>query len=432
MLKKTLHFIGLCTSGALAVLVLPHALNFVGVQAQAPQPDRAAPIAAATSGEARKTLHIERAPVREIRDPSSSFSAVAVDVVRNEIVLQDENLEQIAVYNRLDNTPPRAAMTEPKRIIGGWRTHIGMNCGVYVDPSSGDIYSVNGDRENWLSVFSREARGNVPADRSLETPHRTFGVAVDEQAQELFLTINHPPAVVVYRKMAEGEEAPLRILEGNTTHLADLQGIALDTKNQWMYVANRGASSRNKNNQGWSRALKEGGRTWEIPQQVNAWGNFVPGSGEFFPPSITVYPLKANGDTPPLRVIQGPLTQLNWPAHIFLDVEHQELFVANTVTHEILVFRANANGNAAPIRVLKGPRTGLKHPHGVSVDVKNDEIVVANFGNHAATVYRRTASGDTAPIRTIRAAPPDTPATMLGNVGALAYDTKRDQILAPN
>jgi DNA-binding beta-propeller fold protein YncE len=214
--------------------------------------------------------------------------------------------------------------------------------------------------------------------------------------------------------------------------LADVQGIALDTKNQLMYVVNRGAVSRNKNNIGWARALKDGDPTWDVPLEKDAWRNMVPGSGQFLPPSITVYALRASGDTPALRVIQGPLTQFNWPAHLSLDAEHQELFVADPITDAILVFRATAGGNVAPVRILKGPRTGLKNPHGVYADVKNDEIVVANYGNHAATVYRRTASGDTPPIRTIRAAPPNTPAAQLGNVGALAYDTKRDEILAPN
>ncbi len=422
MLKKVFYLMVLCTSTVLAIHLLPLFLNaphFSLVQAQAPQQER-------------ETIHIERAAVRVIQDPRSSFSAVSVDVARDEIILQDESLEQIMVYDRLANTPPNAAMTEPKRVIGGPRTNVEMNCGIYVDPGSGDIYSVNGDTNNVMSVFSRNAKGNVEADRSLHTPHRTLGIVVDEEAQELFLTLNHAPAVVVYRKMATGEEAPLRILEGDNTRLMDLNGITLDTKNQVMFVSNRGATSRNRNNQGWSRALKEGESTWEIPRQFDAWRNFVPGSGEFQPSSITVYPLKANGDVPPLRVIQGPLTRLNWPAHLSMDMEHQELYVANTVTDEILVFSATANGNVAPVRVLKGPRTNLDKPHGIFVDVKNDEIVVANFGNHAATVYRRTASGDTAPIRTIRAAPPDTPAAMLGNIGALNYDTKRDQILAPN
>ena len=437
MLKKVFYFPFLCSAGAgaLAVLLLPNALNLGLVQGQAAQQEVVARTAPDTSGEPRKTIQLERAPVRVIQDPKSSFSAVTVDVARDEIILQDESLEQIAVYNRLDNTPPQAAMTEPKRVIGGSRTKIQMNCGVYVDPLSGDIYSVNGDTMDWMTVWSREAKGNVPAERELHTPHRTFGVSVDEEAQELFLTINHPPAVFVYPKMAKGQEAPLRILEGDKTQLAEVQGIALDTKNQSMYVVNRGAVARNLNNTGWARApinVKDGVRIWEIPVESEAWRNMVPGSGAFSPPSITAYPLKASGDTPPLRVIQGSQTKLNFPAHISLDVEHGELFVADAILDAILVFRATDSGNVAPIRTLRGPRTGIKNPHGVHVDVKNDELLVANFGNHAATVYRRTAADDTAPIRTIRAAPPNTPASMLGNVGALAYDTKRDEILAPN
>ena len=433
MLEKAFHLRILCASGALALLLWPNAPNSGLVQGQTPQQERAAQTAPATSGEPRNTIHLERAPLRVVKDSNVSFSAVAVDVARDEIILQDESLMQITVYNRLANTPPQAAMTEPKRVIGGSRTKINYNCGVYVDSANGDIYSVNGDVTNWMTVWSREAKGNVPPDRELRVPHRVFGITADDEAQELFITINHPPAVVVYRKMAQGEEAPLRILEGDKTQLADAGGIALDTKNQLMYVANRGATSSNRNNIGWARAFKDGVYLWESFTSVaeNA-SNLVPGSGKYSPPSITVYPLKASGDTPPLRVIQGSLTKLNWPAHIFLDAEHGELYVPNMINHEVLVFNATANGNIAPVRILKGPKTGLSHPQGAYVDVKNDEIVVANMGNHAATVYRRTASGDTPPIRTIRAAPPNTPSSMFGRMGALAYDTKREQILAPN
>ena len=157
MLKKSFHLKVLCTCGALAVLLLPNAPHFSLVQGQTPQPERAGLSAPATSGEPRETIHIERAPVRVVEDPRSSFSAVAVDMVRNEIVLQDESQEQLAVYDRLDNTPPQAAMTEPKRVIGGPRTTLSLNCGLYVDQSNDDIYSVNGDVSNWMSVFSREA-----------------------------------------------------------------------------------------------------------------------------------------------------------------------------------------------------------------------------------------------------------------------------------
>ena len=372
---------------------------------------------------------MERAPLRVIEDRFSSFNALALDVGRDEIILSDPNKAQIMVYGRLDNTPPQATLTEPKRIIGGPITRIAHNCGIYVDPTTGDIYNVNGDTQDWMSVFSREARGNVSPDRSLAVPHRAFGVVVDEEAQELFVTIQHPPAVLVWPKMAEGNDAPLRILEGDKTLLAEPQGMAVDPPNQLLYVANQGATSSNSFGQGWRRALVPGSPTWEIPNRIL---DYVPGSGRYYLPSITVHPLKADGNTPPLRVIQGTRTRLNWPSHIFLDAERQELYVANPATHEILVFRATDNGNVAPIRVLSGPRTGIKNPFGVFVDAKNDEIVVANFGDHAAMVYPRTASGDTPPIRTIRAAPRGTPAPGFGNVGSLAYDTRRDQILTPN
>ena len=306
-------------------------------------------------------------------------------------------------------------------------------------PRSGDIFSVNNDVTNFLNIFSRQARGNVAPDRQLVTPHRTFGIAVDEEAQEMYLTIQHPPAVLVWRKMAQGKEAPLRILQGYKTQLAYVHGIALDTKNQLMYVVNRGAATSLVTGKGFSLVpvvVEEDVRTWVHPD--TSWSSeyrqdwFIPGSGRFGSPSITVYPFKANGNVPPLKVIQGPQTQLSWPAHIHIDVEHQELFVVNAYGDSLLVFRTTDSGNVAPTRVIKGPQTKLKAPHGVFVDEANQEIVVANFGNYSLTVYPRTAAGDTPPLRVIRSAPEGTLSPMFGRIGALEYDSKRGAILAPN
>ena len=54
------------------------------------------------------------------------------------------------------------------------------------------------------------------------------------------------------------------------------------------------------------------------------------------------------------------------------------------------------------------------------------------MGNHRATVYSLTANGNVAPLRTIRSAPEDKLAQAIGNPGAVAYDSKRDEILVPN
>ena len=358
----------------------------------------------ATAADGRPAMSLDRPPLRTIRDQFPTYSTVALDTKNNEIVLQEENLFQIMVYDRMANTPPSATMTEPKRVIGGTEAKVEFNCGLYVDPMSGDIYSVNNDTLDTMSVFSRNAKGNVRPDRQLHTPHGTYGIAVDEEAQELFLTVQHENEVVVYHKDAQGEDKPIRTLEGAHVRLADPHGIAIDTKNNLMFVGNQG-STKQKN---------------------------IAGSGKFVPPSINIYPLRADGDTAPLRVLEGPHTQLNWPAHLAVDREHGELYVANDAGDSILVFHETDNGDIAPTRVLKGSRTQIKNPTGVVIDTANDELVVANMGNHRATVYHRTAAGDAPPIRTIRSAAEGIPALQIGNPGAVAYDTKRDEIIVPN
>jgi 6-phosphogluconolactonase (cycloisomerase 2 family) len=262
-----------------------------------------------------------------------------------------------------------------------------------------------------------------------------FGIAADEDAQEIFISTQWPASVVVYRKLAEGREAPVRFIEGDNTRLAGSHGVAVDTKNQTLYVANWGSASRLPEGMGYSGIPIHGEgehRTWELIDGLQFFfrKKFIPGSGSFSPPSILAFPLKGSGNIAPERMIQGPNAQLDWPAHMSIDMERQELYVANLMEDSILVFDATASGNVAPIRVIKGPKTSIDHPEGVFFDARNQEIVVSNFGNHSATVYPRLANGDVAPIRKIRNAPEGTPSPMLSHLGSMAYDSKRDQILA--
>ncbi len=370
----------------------------------------------------------DRAPIRTIHDSYPTFSAVTVDVLRDEIILQDENLFQILIYDRTANTPAAASMTEPKRVIGGPRTGVEFNCGLYVNPKNGEIYSVTNDTKDTLVIFPREARGNMSPSRELHTPHGTFGIAVDEQSEEMFLTVQHSNSVVAYRRMAVGEEKPLRTLAGPSTQLEDPHGITLDPKNGWLFVSNHGNA---RNPEG---GIGPGGVSWGLLNATSDEGTEegnVPW-GKFEPPSITVYPLDADGNTAPLRIIEGPRTRLNWPSHLYYDPDQQELFVANDADNSILVFSGDASGNAAPIRVIQGPRTGIRNPTGVFVDTKNQELVVSNMGNHTATVYPLDADGDVAPLRTIRAGPLGKVALAIGNPGAVAFDPKRQEILVPN
>jgi DNA-binding beta-propeller fold protein YncE len=138
------------------------------------------------------------------------------------------------------------------------------------------------------------------------------------------------------------------------------------------------------------------------------------------------------GDVAPARRIQGAKTGLNWPMAISVDTAHDEIAVANSGDSSIRIFGRTAAGDVAPVRVIKGARTGIRGPMGVTIDTKNNELWVANYGEHSALVFDRTAAGDVAPKRILRNAPAGSPTVGFGNPGAVAYDSKRDEILVPN
>jgi hypothetical protein len=367
---------------------------------------------------------IDRDPIAVIRDPYPSYSVVAMDVERGEVIAGDENLFQILVYDRTANTPPGAAFTEPKRVIAGPATGIEFVCGLYVDQPSGDIYAIHADTAAVMQVFSRDQSGNVPPTRELHTggEARGRGLAVDPDRNELFIGSQHNSAVAVWRKSAAGDEPPIRLLQGDRTRLANPTGMAFYKPKGELFVANHGQVS--------SRTAD--GSSRDNPNRPLDEDQAIPGSGRFVPPSINVYNRLATGDTPPLRVIQGPKTQLNWPAAIAVDERNGELFVANDIGQSVLVFAADAQGDVAPIRVIQGTATLMDSPSGVYIDTKNNELWVANYGNHTMAVFAPNANGNVPPKRTIRSGPSGTRSLMIGNPGALAFDSKREQILVPN
>jgi len=117
--------------------------------------------ASAPAADKRSAVILNRPPERVIRDPYPTYSAVAIDPKNNEIVLQDENLFQLMVYDRMTNTPSTANLSEPKRVISGHDTNVEFNCAIYIDPKTGDLYSVNNDTLDTMTVFSRNQKGNV-------------------------------------------------------------------------------------------------------------------------------------------------------------------------------------------------------------------------------------------------------------------------------
>ena len=391
------------------------------------------PGAAAAARRAAPADIAARPPLRFIQDPYPNFSGVSVDPVHNEVVFNDENRFRVLVYDRLANTPDPTGVTDSKRVIGGLNTMTQYNSGVYIDPEDRHIYVVNNDTTHETTVYGPEKNGDVAPNRVIVgTPYGSFGIAVDEAKGELFFTVQHSGAIMTFPKTAASEPDPnrnpwsnanagppaTRMILGKHTRLADPHGIAFDPTHQVLYVANWGAS--------------RGGALDPSDPQTMYNQDAVPGAGSFVMPSITVHSADGQGDVAPLRVIQGPTTELNWPTGVSFDAERQELYVANAVGDTVSVFAASADGDVAPIRVLKGPRTQLKSPAGVFVDTVNDEVWVANFGGHSATVYPRGAAGDTAPLRIIRSAPADVGTPFISNPYSIAYNPNREEIIVAN
>jgi DNA-binding beta-propeller fold protein YncE len=349
----------------------------------------------------------EIAPCVAVEDPYPEFNGIAIDPQNGVAVLSDTNLKSALIYDlKAGSAPDAPGITSPKGWVIGPATFLSFAAGVAVDPIRHELYMTENDIGDDIAAFPYTASGNFKA-RALAVPHGSYGIALSEKHHQMATAIQHDAEIIFYRLQAQGAEPPVRSIRGLKTKLADPHGVAWDEKNGELVVTNYG---------NWSRGY---------------WDPDYTGGGHYYPPSIEVFKDDAKGDVAPLRVIQGPKTQLDWPTGISVDNLHNEMAIANEPANEVLVFNRTDQGDAAPIRVLGGPQTHIIHPMGVAFDPIHNELWVANFG-HEAEIFDRTASGNVAPKRIVRNAPAGAPAAGFGNPTAMAYDSKRDELLVPN
>ena len=111
-----------------------------------------------------------------------------------------------------------------------------------------------------------------------------------------------------------------------------------------------------------------------------------------FANAILVYRGGAAGEEPPLRIIQGPRTQLRGNTdRLEVDAVHNEIYVP--VQSAILVFPRDGNGDVAPIRVIRGPDTKLKSAGSVTVDPVSNILAVGLGGEGAEGDTSDTTDG---------------------------------------
>src|SRR5213592_4429383 len=146
-------------------------------------------------------LRNDLAPLRQVRDRFPVFTDVAVDPDSNIVAVTDENLFSLRTYDR---DLVSGDVADPRTVITGNKSRVDFVCGVALDPTNKEIYTVNNDTAADMLVFKYDASGNVPASRTLRpAPVSTWGVALDLKNNEVAVTVEQTNKVAVFRRLAE-------------------------------------------------------------------------------------------------------------------------------------------------------------------------------------------------------------------------------------
>ena len=208
----------------------------------------------------------------------------------------------------------------------------------------------------------------------------------------------------VFNTTDNGNIAPLRDIVGSDTELFGVSGLVMDTyRNQ--FVVTNGISDR-----------------------------------------LTIYPLNAGANSPPVSSIAGMGTRLNDPVAVALylglnagtgqpDHSGDQYIVVNRNNNSIATFSTNDSGDATPGRTISGLFTGLSKPTDLVLDIDpfadgnpdHDEILVANNGNDSITTYTRVGNGDTLPVRTLQGS-----LTGLSGVCGVGIDKQHHEVFVTN
>lgn len=350
------------------------------------------------------------APTRSIGSNTRLIGprGISVDTENNEIFVTNEN-NTITVYRTTDKGD-----AAPLRTISGLNTRLSGPQGIFVDTKNNEIFVAN-NSSNEITVYGRTDEGNVTPSRTIGGSNTGLvspvGIFVDTKYDEIFVANQQfNQEILVYKSTDKGDVTPLRIISISELSEEGIPflptAIFVDTENDELYISNS-----------FSRDIVS-----PVP---------IEGVGE---DTIKVYSRTAEGNTPSLRTIGGPNTELFNVSGIFVDPKNDEiLLLSNTLDNSVIVFGRTDTGDVPPLRtliVLDSNHSGVFHEtfalsSGIFVDIYNNEIFVANR-NDTITVYGRTDEGNANPLRIIGSK------TGLLSPKWIYPDTKNNEIFVSN
>src|ERR1700752_4271304 len=98
-------------------------------------------------------------------------------------------------------------------------------------------------------------------------------------------------------------------------------------------------------------------------------------------PQIAAFARLAGENTPPVRALEGQKTLISRTMHGFsYNTRRDEIVIMSPLAPAVLMFRGGANGEEPPVRVIQGPHTQIQGDYPgtgandrVSVDPVNGE-----------------------------------------------------------
>lgn len=223
-----------------------------------------------------------------------------------------------------------------------------------------------------ILTFRGAANGEEPPIRVIQGPSSQMGdvqrVDIDLINNEIVVP-SRQGSILVFPREGNGDVAPLRVIRGPDTQLHDVMSVVVDPVHNLLVVGCTIDLSRLDGNENSARAAQEG--------------------------SLLIFNRTDQGNVKPRAIIRGPKTGILLPEQMQLYAPRGWVLVALSNTYGAVeprdafvgIWSINDNGDVPPRWKLSGPKSQMKKPRGVALNPKNKELIVADMSRNAVFTY---------------------------------------------
>jgi len=232
-------------------------------------------------------------------------------------------------------------------------------------------------------------------------------IAYDEVHDEFLVPIPLPQAILTFRGDTDGEQPPLRVIQGSQTQLTDPQRLAVDPIHNEIFVPVRTkvlVFDRRANGNVAPIRILEGpeGNVRSNALAVDPVNNYLvlfaePIVNGRTQPQLQIFERTAQGKAAPLRFIGGPksmVSDLGGPFAILSSTKKIVASMNGALEEELAtpesfvgVWSLDANGDVPPQYTLGGPHGILQSVRGVALNPKNKEVIVTDKRMNAVLTF---------------------------------------------